>query len=73
MCRPVRPEAGGATAAQTFVGTGPRIVVCLDGPLTLDTSAGSDTLERGEAVFIAAHEGPLTVRGHGRLVQASVP
>lgn len=66
-------EAGDTTAAQTFVGTGPRIVVCLDGPLVLDTSAGSDTLERGEAVFIAAHEGALTVRGHGRLVQASVP
>ncbi|WP_250258485.1 mannose-6-phosphate isomerase, class I [Dermabacter sp. Marseille-Q3180] len=66
-------EAGDDSSAQTFVGTGPRIVVCLDGPLTLDTSAGSDTLERGEAVFIAAHEGALTVRGHGRLVQASVP
>ena len=69
-------ETGGTNAdavAQMFVGTGPRIVLCIEGPLTLETSAGVDTLERGEAVFIAAAEGPLTVRGHGRLVQASVP
>lgn len=60
-------------SAQTLVGTGPRIVLCVEGPLTLETSAGVDTLERGEAVFIAASEGQLTVRGQGRLVQASVP
>lgn len=69
-------ETGGANAdavARTLVGTGPRIVLCIEGPLTLETSAGVDTLERGEAVFIAAAEGPLTVRGQGRLVQASVP
>lgn len=63
----------GDAVDRTLVGTGPRIVLCIEGPLTLETSAGVDTLERGEAVFIAAAEGPLTVRGQGRLVQASVP
>ncbi len=55
-------------------GRGPRVLLCLDGALTLSDAAGSDlTLTRGMSAFAAAGDGPLTVRGNGTLVQADVP
>ena len=55
-------------------GRGPRVLLCLDGGVTLaSTVSGSMTLERGQAVFAAAQDGPLTVYGRGTVVQADVP
>lgn len=55
-------------------GRGPRVLLCLDGALTLTDAAGHDlTLTRGASAFAAASDGPLTVRGSGTLIQADVP
>ncbi|NLF05127.1 MAG: mannose-6-phosphate isomerase, class I [Actinomycetales bacterium] len=63
----------GAGAAQPIPGRGPRIVLCLDGELEVASAAESLTVRRGEALFVGANEGPLTVRGTGTLIQADVP
>jgi mannose-6-phosphate isomerase len=54
-------------------GRGPRVVVCLDGEV--EVRAGTDRLQlvAGEAAFAAAADGPLTLAGRGRVVQADVP
>ncbi|MBX9243457.1 mannose-6-phosphate isomerase, class I [Actinotalea ferrariae] len=55
-------------------GRGPRVLVCLEGHVTLDSVGdGSLTLGPGEAAFAPADDGPLSARGRGRLVQADVP
>ena len=55
-------------------GRGPRILLCLDGEVHVATSGdGALTLRRGQAAFVPAADGRLTVRGAGRLVQADVP
>lgn len=55
-------------------GRGPRVLLCLDGSMTVSTSEdGELTLGRGEAAFVPAADGTLSVRGAGRLVQADVP
>ncbi|WP_193105211.1 mannose-6-phosphate isomerase, class I [Brachybacterium sp. FME24] len=54
-------------------GTGPRIVLGLDGEMTLETTAGTHALAAGQAVFIPAADGPLVASGAGRFAQASVP
>lgn len=59
--------------AHPVPGRGPRIVLCVDGEMTLHTAAESILLRRGEAVFIAASTGALDVTGAGTVVQADVP
>jgi mannose-6-phosphate isomerase len=55
-------------------GRGPRIVLCLDGEVHLAAERdGALVLARGQAAFVPASDGPLTVRGRGTLVQADVP
>ena len=55
-------------------GRGPRILLCLDGEVHVATSDdGELALGRGQAVFVPAADGRLSVRGTGRLVQADVP
>ena len=55
-------------------GRGPRILLCLEGEVHVATSDdGALTLGRGQAAFVPAADGRLTVRGAGRLVQADVP
>jgi mannose-6-phosphate isomerase len=55
-------------------GRGPRILLCLEGGVHIATSDdGALTLSRGQAAFVPAADGRLTVRGAGRLVQADVP
>lgn len=60
-------------AWQPVPGRGPRIVLCLDGEVAVRSQRESITLRRGQALFAGAVEGPLTVRGHGTIVQADVP
>ncbi|PMC74817.1 mannose-6-phosphate isomerase, class I [Brachybacterium sp. UMB0905] len=54
-------------------GSGPRIVLGLEGVLTVEAGGAEHELGPGQAVFVGADEGPLRARGHGRLAQASVP
>ncbi|WP_149203049.1 mannose-6-phosphate isomerase, class I [Actinotalea subterranea] len=55
-------------------GRGPRILLCLDGELTITAAGdGGITLKRGESAFASALDGPLSVWGRGSLVQADVP
>lgn len=55
-------------------GRGPRVVLCLDGAVTVRTGgAGAVELARGQSLFVPASDGPLSVSGHGRVVQADVP
>ena len=66
--------ANGARAVDHPIpGTGPRIVLALEGEMTLTTASGTHALPAGKAVFIPAADGPLTARGAGRFAQASVP
>ncbi|UZN01949.1 mannose-6-phosphate isomerase, class I [Cellulomonas sp. S1-8] len=54
--------------------TGPRVVLCLEGEVRLRASTGAEiALAAGQAGFVAAADGALSVTGRGRLVQASVP
>jgi mannose-6-phosphate isomerase len=55
-------------------GRGPRILLCLDGEVTIASSGERTiTLDRGKSLFAPASDGELTVRGRGTLVQADVP
>ncbi|MEN1975330.1 mannose-6-phosphate isomerase, class I [Cellulomonas olei] len=55
-------------------GRGPRVLLCLEGRLTVSSTAdGQLELTRGQAAFVPASDGELTVRGGGTLVQADVP
>jgi mannose-6-phosphate isomerase len=55
-------------------GRGPRVLLCLEGELVASSqNDGELRLARGEAAFVPASDGPLTVQGHGVLVQADVP
>jgi mannose-6-phosphate isomerase len=55
-------------------GRGPRILLCLEGTMTVTSEQdGSLALTRGQAAFVPASDGALSVRGGGTLVQADVP
>ena len=54
-------------------GRGPRILLAVEGAMTLVTQADTQTLAQGEAVFGGADEHPQSVEGEGTLVQADVP
>ncbi|ATG56677.1 mannose-6-phosphate isomerase, class I [Brachybacterium ginsengisoli] len=64
-------EAGGAP--NLVPGSGPRILLGLDGEVTLRTLAGDRMLRAGQAAFVPASDGPLRAHGAGRFAQASVP
>jgi mannose-6-phosphate isomerase len=48
----------------------PAIVLAMDGTLHLDTAQSHADLRRGEAVFVPAAAGPVTVTGMGEAVRA---
>ncbi|MCK6210808.1 mannose-6-phosphate isomerase, class I [Georgenia sp. EYE_87] len=54
-------------------GRGPRILLCLDGNIELESEYDSTVLACGDAVFVRADEGRLRGHGVGTLVQADVP
>jgi len=60
-------------APEHLPGRGPRVLLCLDGQVEVVAADGRATLSRGQALFVGAHEGRLTVQGTGTLVQADVP
>lgn len=79
------PGGGGAVVGESVAvpGEGPRVVLCTEGTVRLDTSPEavrlgegdepSVTLTRGQAVFVTAVEGRLFASGHGTLVQVDAP
>lgn len=55
-------------------GRGPRVLVCLSGQVTVQTTAGNDeTLSRGQALFVPATETVICASGCGSLAQTFVP
>lgn len=55
-------------------GRGPRVLLCLEGAVDVTDAAGTVLpLSQGQAAFVPAADGTLTVRGEGRLVEADVP
>jgi len=55
-------------------GRGPRILLCLNGELTVASSGGGTiTLRKGESLFAPASDGALTAHGRGTVVQGDVP
>ena len=60
--------------ATRIPGRGPRIVLCVEGEVTVATENDGDLLlRRGQSAFIPAYDGHITGRGDGVLVQADVP
>ena len=60
--------------ALTVRGRGPRVILCVDGRVTLTDGGGtSEKLKCGQAVFVRAADGPVTAKGSGMLVQTDVP
>lgn len=66
-------DGDSADGARPLPGRGPRVLLCLDGEVEVRAAASSLTLARGQAAFVRADDGPLTVAGAGTLVQADVP
>jgi mannose-6-phosphate isomerase len=55
-------------------GRGPRVVIVIDGEVELSCAAGGRArLHRGEALFVTAADGEVTLAGSGTVAQASVP
>ena len=52
---------------------GPRLLLVLDGALTVDTVEDSRRLTTGQSVFISHADGALDVTGKGRFAFAAVP
>jgi len=58
--------------ALALPGTGPRILLCLDGACSLRSESGQELdLTRGESCFIPFADGPVHATGQARLVQAT--
>ncbi|UAL29177.1 mannose-6-phosphate isomerase, class I [Nocardioides rotundus] len=53
--------------------TGPRILLCLDGTVTVAAGGSTESLAPGGAVFLSAADGPVSVVGDGRVAVCSVP
>lgn len=56
-----------------LAGRGPRVVLCLDGQVELMSRSSALRIRRGQAAFVGADEGELSVRGRGSVVQSDVP
>src|SRR5699024_1531368 len=59
-------SADPAAESRPVPGSGPRIVLGLEGEILLETAHGSHELRAGQAVFVPAADGPLRARGRGR-------
>lgn len=55
------------------LGSGPRMVVCLDGDASIRTQKESRSIRRGGAVFVPDADGPAIVGSSGRVAVAQVP
>ncbi|WP_454084686.1 mannose-6-phosphate isomerase, class I [Georgenia sp. Marseille-Q6866] len=62
-----------ADGARPLPGRGPRMLLCLQGEMEVAAASGALRLRHGDAAFVRADDGPLTVHGPGTLFQADVP
>ncbi len=67
------PSAPGVEAPLPLPGSGPRILIGLDGAVTVRTVRGAITLSRGEAAFLADSDGSAVAEGRGTLALCAVP
>lgn len=67
------PQHDDAAHRETLPGAGPRIVLCLEGLVSVRAGGAEESLSPGRAVFIGADDGRAVVTGDGRVVQAGVP
>ncbi|OKL53261.1 mannose-6-phosphate isomerase, class I [Bowdeniella nasicola] len=59
---------------QPVRGLGPRVILCVDGKITLWNAADERVqLRCGQAVFVPAGDGAIEAKGSGTLVQVDVP
>lgn len=61
------------TRPEVLTGHGPRIVLAVTGAARATTDRGTMTLNRGQAAFVRADEGPISLQGVGMVVTADVP
>lgn len=61
------------TAPAVVPGRGPRVLLAVEGAVTVRADGTTAELAQGEAVFVAGGLGAVTIDGAGRLVQADVP
>mgnify|MGYP000039918314 CR=1 FL=1 len=54
-------------------GLGPRTLVCLEGAVQAEAKGEVLAMNAGQAIFIPASDGWLSLRGFGKLVMAGVP
>ncbi|WP_099332601.1 mannose-6-phosphate isomerase, class I [Actinomyces minihominis] len=54
-------------------GTGPRVLVGLEGRIQVQTLQGDTELRQGQALFVPDCDGPILVTGQGRVAEVSVP
>lgn len=52
---------------------GPRMVLALDGAVTVSTAQKSQPLTRGQALFVSHTDGAISITGSGRVAIGSVP
>lgn len=62
-----------APARHPIPGSGPRVLLGLEGQMVVESGTDRAVLRAGKALFVPASEGHLHAGGHGRFVQASVP
>jgi mannose-6-phosphate isomerase len=67
----VRPVDGGGTAVLPV--TGPRVVLCVRGDVTVSDGGEPVSVPSGQAAFVAAGVASLTITGTGEAYVASVP
>jgi mannose-6-phosphate isomerase len=63
----------GKVPAGPVAGPGPKLVLALDGTLEVRTDRQQETVVRGQALFVAHDDGPVTVAGEGRVAIGAVP
>lgn len=65
----------GTPRGERIVGieSAPQTVLCLDGSIQVQTESGIEQLRRGEAVFVPAAHGAVTLGGRGRAALARPP
>ncbi len=63
----------GATPLAGIADDGPRIVLALDGPVTVTAGGTTEHLEQGAAAFVPHAAGPLRIDGDGRVAIGVVP
>lgn len=61
------------TAPAPLYGSGPRILLCLDGAVQVMAGGGAWAARRGESVFVPDATGPIEVSGPGVIAAVHVP